>query len=101
MASEEKGLEKDMVFLALTRPTMVLGVTYSWFALEGFGWLIYFINMKDFLGVFLGATATHLIGYLILSREPRLIEMWKVWGATCNKCRNKRFHGNTDSYDLT
>lgn len=100
MSNEVGRLESDMLFLALTRPAVILGVTYSWFTLEAMGWLLFFINTSDFITVILGAVCTHLVGTLIIAKEPRFMEMVKVWAVTNTKCRNKRYHGNTDSYDL-
>jgi len=93
-------IETNLVFLALTRPAMLLGVTYAWFTVEGGLAMVYFINTSDFLGVFGGAVAMHIVGYMACAQEPRFIELFKVRAETNSKCKNKSFHGNTDSYDL-
>jgi len=100
MAPEIGRLESDMLFLGLTRPAMILGVTYSWFLAELLFWALYFINMTDFLVVTIGSLGTHLLGNLIMSKEPRFLEIISIWAKTNSKCTNKRFHGNTHSYDL-
>jgi len=99
MATDVGRIETDMLFLALTRPAIVLGVTYSWFLVEGMGWLLYFINTSSFY-VVPGAAATHLIGILIIAKEPRFMEIVKIWLLTTTRCLNKRYYKGTSSYDL-
>ncbi len=99
--SEELGkLQKDPLFLGLTRPAMILGVTYLWLSAEGLFWMIFFINTKNMLAMLIGAPITHLVGYVLCMKEMRFLELIMIWGATCAKCRNTKFHGNTSSYDL-
>lgn len=100
MAGEGGRLEADPVFLGLTRPAMMLGVTYSWFMLNGMLWTLYFINTSDFIMMLPGATFTHIVGYLICSREARFMDIWMVKLSKCMRCRNKTYHGFTNSYDL-
>lgn len=92
-------LEADPLFLALTRPTMVVGVTYSWLMLEGGVSFVYFIQTSSFKVVFF-AIILHFIGILICKKEPRFLEIIGVFAKVSGKCRNKLFHGNTSSYDL-
>lgn len=98
--SEYGRLETDPLFLALTRPAMLLGVTYAWFAVEGLGAMVYFINSSDFLGLFIGIMVFHAIGFIACKHEPRFVEVIKTNAKTNYKCMNKGFHGNTNSYDL-
>lgn len=93
-------LETDPLFLALTRPAMVAGVSYMWLSLEGLTWLIVFINTHDFGLVIPGAAITHALGMLIGREEPRFLELMTIKAKTCNRCKNAKLHGNTHSYDL-
>ncbi len=93
-------LEADPVFLGLTRPAMILGVTYAWFTLNGFFWALYFINTSDFFYLIFGAIGVHLVGFFITSKEPRFMDIVVTKASKCMKCRNTMFHGNTQSYDL-
>jgi len=93
-------LESDPLFLGLTRPAMAFGVTYTWFLVEVFCLVIYFINSSDFLGLFITTPILHGIGYFICAKEPRFMDMIIIKGARCMKCKNARFHGNTQSFDL-
>lgn len=98
MAEDTGKLESDILFLALTRPTMILGVTYMWFMIQGMLWAMVLVNTNNLMSLF-GGVITHGIGYLICSKEARFVELWLVWFATCTKCRNQGYHGNTHSYD--
>lgn len=99
-SSDYGRLQTDPLFAALTRPTMMAGVTYSWFFLEGFSWAIAFINTSSFSLVVPGFIFTHLLGYLLCSHEPRFLEIMMIISKTNFKCQNKQFHGNVNSYDL-
>ena len=99
--SEDSGkLNRDPLFLALTRPAMMLGVTYSWFGFNAFLWMIVFLNSKDFGLMIPGALVVHLIGYYGCSYEPRFVEIGMIWAKTVPTCSNRMYHGNTCSYDL-
>ncbi len=98
--SESKGMTRDPLFLGLTRPAMLLGVTYNWFTFEGFVSIIMFINGgDDKFYAFLAALVFHAIGFVLCSHEPRFVDIIKVSAQTNAKCVNKRFHNNTISYD--
>lgn len=99
MSQEAGRLETDPLFLALTRPTMVAGVTYLWVAAEMFSFCLYFINTSDFGGIkFL--LIFHFLGMWLCSYEPRFMDIMQVSSITSSKCKNKRYHNNTASYDM-
>lgn len=100
MAEDSGKINKDPLFLALTRPPMLFGVTYSWFAVNAFGWTIVFINTNDFGLLIPGVIVTHIIGYYACANEPRFMELIKIWAQTVPTCVNRFFHGNCCSYDL-
>ncbi len=93
-------LEADPLFLGLTRPAMILGVTYSWFTMNAMGWITYFVNTSDFFYLIVGSVAVHIIGVLILSKDPHFMDILIKRGQKCLKCKNKLFHGNTQSFDV-
>jgi type IV secretion system protein VirB3 len=93
-------LSSDPVFQGLTRPTMVLGVSYMYFVANASICLVTFINMQSFFVLLVVAPAIHTLGYLICLKEPRAMEMLLVRMKKGNKCINKRFHGGVNSYDL-
>ena len=81
------GLERDTLFVALTRPQMFAGVTYSYFianlvlATEGF--LIF-----RSAWVLAAALAAHLAGVLLCLREPRFFDLWLTRVGRCPRVRN-------------
>ena len=91
-------LQSDPLFQGLTRPTMILGVSYMYFVINAIISLITFINMQNWI-VLPVAGGVHLIGYLICLKEPRAIELFLVKLAKGYKCVNRGYHGYTNSYD--
>ena len=68
-------LQSDPLFQGLTRPTMILGVSYMYFVINALISMITFINLQSFQVLFIVAPGVHLIGYLICLKEPRAIEL--------------------------
>lgn len=93
-------VERDPLFLALTRPAMIMGVTYGWASVNGFFWTIVFINSRNFMLLIPGILITHIIGYYACAYEPRFMEILGIWARTVPTCINRFYHGNTCSYDL-
>lgn len=81
MSDRNPGLIADPVFLALTRPPMRWGVTYSALlacsivSIEGFlvtrnlAWLLLYLPL-------------HGLCYLLCLREPRIFDLLLLWGRT-------------------
>ena len=89
------GLDRDTLFVGLTRPQMFAGVTYSFFTLnlilatEGF--LIF-----QSLWVIAGALVVHGLGVLLCLREPRFFDLWLTRVSRCPRVRNhKLWHCNS------
>ena len=98
--SEDGRITTDPLFMALTRPAMLLGVTYMWMAVEMLFGMLAFINTSSFKYFFMTVVPMHLIGFMACSHEPRFVELFMIWGKTWPKCLNRSFHGRTGSYDL-
>jgi type IV secretion system protein VirB3 len=92
-------LQSDPLFQGLTRPTMILGVSYMFFVINAVLSLICFINFQDFLILFIFAPSVHLIGYVICLKEPRAIEMLMLKTTKGMRCINRGYH-KANSYDL-
>jgi type IV secretion system protein VirB3 len=90
--------DSDPLFLGLTRPAMIFGVTYPFAVLNGFCCLIYFIMTEDFKG-FLALPFLHGLAYMICVKEPLAIELLMIKGAKCTKCKNRGVYG-ANSYDV-
>jgi len=69
------GLERDQLFVALTRPQMFAGVTYSYFIMNMVVATELFLVFKS-AWVLLAAVVIHLAGVLLCLREPRFFDLW-------------------------
>jgi type IV secretion system protein VirB3 len=92
-----EGLKMDPLFVGLTRPAMFLGVSYM-FAVVNLmvGMMCYIILVK--VKYLLMMLPIHLIGYVLCSREPLFIELFRVRAEKCSRCKNRFYHG-ANSYD--
>lgn len=94
-------LKTDAVYLGLTRPAMVGGVTYTYCALNGMICLMIFINYNNPAVLLVLGPFIHLIGYYMCLHEPRLLELIMLRYGKCMKCRNRTIrHFGNNSYDL-
>lgn len=93
-------LETDPLFLGLTRPSMLLGVTYKYAALNALGSLLAFVVTANFIYLLILMPLLHLIAYLICLKEPLMIELLMTRTQKCNRCPNRGYHGGTNSYDM-
>lgn len=85
-------LKRETVFVALTRPQMFAGVTWSFFVLNGVLATELFLIFKSFwvIGVSLGV---HLVGMLACLREPRVFDLWIARVSRCPRVPNFRIWG--------
>jgi type IV secretion system protein VirB3 len=100
MAKELGRVQRDPLFLALTRPAMIFGVPYTYAMFNMMIWALVFVNTKDFGLLIPGAVIVHLIGYYVSAYEPRFMDIIGIWARTVPTCINRFYHGNTCSYDL-
>lgn len=80
-------LQRDRLFVALTRPQMFAGVTYSYFVIN------FVIAAELFLlfrsaWVILPALVLHGLGVLLCLKEPRMIDLWLTRARLCGRIRN-------------
>jgi type IV secretion system protein VirB3 len=92
-------LKADQLFQGLTRPPMMLGVSYMYFIINFSLCMVVFINTENLLTLFIVFPIIHGIGYMICLREPRAIELLAIKGGKTMRCRNRLHHGHTNSYD--
>lgn len=90
----------DPLFLGLTRPPMLLGVSYTFAALNGIVSLLAFVITTKFFYLLILLPGLHLMGWFICLKEPRAIELFIARMSKCNVCRNRYYHGGTNSYDV-
>jgi type IV secretion system protein VirB3 len=80
-------LERDPLFVALTRPQMFAGVTYTYFIFNFVVATELFLIFKS-AWVLLAALLFHLVGVLLCVREPRIFDLWTTRIARCPRVRN-------------
>ena len=83
------GLERDTLFVALTRPQMFAGVTYSYFIANAVVATELFLIFKS-AWVLLAALLLHGIGVLLCLREPRFFDLWLTKLSKTPRVRNYR-----------
>lgn len=102
--AETGHLQADPLFQGLTRPAMIMGVSYMYFVINAVICMVFFINTSNMLILFIIAPTVHGIGYLICLREPRAIELLMIKTGKCWKLAPisnvRRYHGFTNSYDV-
>lgn len=85
-------LKRDPVFVALTRPQMFAGVTYSYFVFNGILAAELFLIFKSFWTIAV-ALLVHLAGMLACLREPRIFDLWIARVSRCPRVPNFRMWG--------
>ena len=93
-------LGTDPLFLGLTRPPMIAGVSYTFATLNGLISLMSFIMTSNFLYLLVLLPAIHMVAWMICLKEPRAIELFLIKYSKCNTCRNKLYYGGANSYDV-
>lgn len=91
-------LESNPLFVGLTRPTMIFGVSIQYGMLNMMISVVGFIQSTSIWVIFMAAVI-HLIGYLLCFKEPRFMELYLNKGSKCNQCPNKSFYG-ANSYSV-
>lgn len=92
--------DADPLFLGLTRPPMLLGVSYTFATLNLLVCLMTFIFTNNFIYLLVLLPFFHGIAWLICLKEPRAIELFVAKNSKCRVCRNKSYYGGVNSYDL-
>ena len=87
-----RGLERDQLFVALTRPQMFAGVTYSYFVANAVVATELFLIFRS-LWALAAALAIHLCGVLLCVREPRFLDLWLTRVSRCPRVRNYKVWG--------
>jgi type IV secretion system protein VirB3 len=92
------GLNNDPLFVGLTRPTLIFGVSIQYAMLNMIISGIYFIQTSSIKIIFV-AIIVHIIGYILCFKEPRFMELYIMKFSNFNKCPNKSYYG-ANSYDI-
>ena len=77
------------MFVGLTRPQMLLGVTYPYAIANAVLTTELFLVFKS-VWVLVAAILVHLLGSLACLRDPRIFDLWLVKAQRCPRVRNYR-----------
>lgn len=80
-------IERDHLFVALTRPQMFAGVTYSYFTANAVIATELFLVFRT-IWVLVAAVVIHLAGVVLCVREPRFFDLWLTKVGRCPRVRN-------------
>ncbi len=80
-------LRQDTLFLALTRPQMFAGVTYTFFIINAVIAVELFLIFRAWW-VLLIAIMVHGVGVLACLREPRIFDLWITRVRQCPRIKN-------------
>jgi type IV secretion system protein VirB3 len=83
------GLARDRLFVALTRPQMFAGVTYSYFVINVVVAAQSFLIFRSLWAV-VPALLVHGVGMLICLKEPRFVDLWLVRLGQCRRVPNHK-----------
>lgn len=83
-------MQHDPLFVALARPQMFAGVTYSYFVINAVVAAELFLIFRS-PWVLLAAVVIHGAGVLLCLREPRIIDLWITRVSRCPRVKNYRF----------
>jgi type IV secretion system protein VirB3 len=86
------GLEHDRLFVALTRPQMFAGVTYSYFIANAVVATELFLIFKSIWAI-VAAVVIHVAGVLLCLREPRFFDLWLTRVSRCPRVKNHKVWG--------
>ncbi|WP_420137918.1 type IV secretion system protein VirB3 [Sphingomonas sp.] len=82
-------IERDTLFVALTRPQMFAGVTYSFFVTNVIVTTELYLIFRS-VWILAVALIVHLCGVLLCLREPRFFDLWLARISNCPRIRNYR-----------
>jgi type IV secretion system protein VirB3 len=82
-----ENLRSDILFVALTRPQMFAGVTYSYFVINAVIGVELFLLFRSFW-VLAASLVVHGVGMLFSLREPRFADLWLTRVRNCPRVKN-------------
>ena len=85
-------LDRDTLFVGLTRPQMFAGVTYTYFVANAVIATELFLIFRS-AWVIVIAVCLHGAGVLLCLREPRVLDLWLARVSKCPQVKNYRIWG--------
>ena len=98
--AQPQGLSADPLFLGMTRPPMIGGVTYSFCVLNGLLISVLFLGMGSLMMLFV-ALPVHGIGVLACHKDPHQFTVLFAWVRVRGQSRNTAFWGATSYAELS
>lgn len=83
-------LDRDIVFVALTRPQMLLGVTYGYAVLNAIVTTEMFLMFKS-IWVLTAALILHGVGWFACLKDQHIFDLWLAKVQRCPRVRNYRY----------
>jgi len=84
-----ESLDRDILFVGLTRPQMLLGVTYGYAIGNAVLTTESFLIFKS-VWVLLAALVIHAVGVVACLRDPHIFELWLTKVRRCPRIPNYR-----------
>ena len=85
-------ITSDPLFLGLTRPTLIFGVSIQFAMINMMLSLMIFIQTSSFIIIPI-AFVMHGVGYILCFKEPRFVELYLNKVQNFNVCYNKNYYG--------
>ena len=82
-------LRRQTLFVALTRPQMFAGVTYSYFVINAIIAAELFLIFRSLWALAI-AVVIHAAGVLVCLHEPRAVDLWLNRSRYCPRIKNYR-----------
>jgi type IV secretion system protein VirB3 len=91
-------INSDPLFVGLTRPTMIFGVSIQFAMLNILSSSMAFLMASSFKIIPI-AFLIHMVGYILCFKEPKFLELYLNKFQKCNMCLNKNYYG-ANSYKV-
>ena len=98
MARGSGSVQADPLFIGLTRPSLPLGVSVMWLAMNGSFNMIGLI-LDSSPKYLLIAAGVHALGYFLYSKEPLFLELFNTKLSKCGYRTNTVLCHGKNSYD--
>lgn len=85
-----EGLDRDLLFIGLTRPPMLIGVTYGFAVVNAIVTVEAFLILKSFSVVII-ALAVHGVGFIACLQDVRWFDVWLVKVQRCPRIKNFQY----------
>lgn len=82
-------VRRDILFVALTRPQMFAGVTFSYFIINVILVVELFLVFRAWWILIIAGVA-HVIGMVLCLNEPRIFDLWLTRMRNCPRIKNYR-----------